>query len=64
MALASLGEMTTNFIKMKYYNSRNFLYWYKGMQFLLATLKVLYILNTLSLEENEKEIVAETLRRK
>lgn len=55
MAFASLREMATDFIKLERFDGGNFLRWQKKMHFLIATLKVVYVLNTPRPEEEEGE---------
>jgi hypothetical protein len=57
---ASLKDMTSNFVKLDKFDGGNFIRWQKKMQFLLTTLKVVYVLNTIRPTEKEDETIAET----
>ena len=60
---ASLKDMTSNFVKLDKFDGGNFIRWQKKMQFLLTTLKVVYVLNTIRPAEKEEETIAETRER-
>ncbi|KAF2316203.1 hypothetical protein GH714_041544 [Hevea brasiliensis] len=60
IALATLREMSTDFVKLEHFDGGNFLRWQKKMHFLLVTLKVVYVLNTPKPAENENETMQET----
>nr|GEW87378.1 zinc finger, CCHC-type [Tanacetum cinerariifolium] len=61
MAGNTVKEMTTNFRKLDKFEGRDFRRWQKKMHFLLATLKVVYVLTTL-MPELVKDATVEAIR--
>ncbi|XP_028806167.1 uncharacterized protein LOC114761025 [Neltuma alba] len=61
--MASLKELTTNFVKLERFEGGNFLRWQRKMKFLLTTLNVAYVLNTPKPQEKEDETIAEIRER-
>ena len=51
--MATVKEMTTNFMKLDKFDGWNFRRWQKKMHFLLTTLNVVYVLTTPKSEERE-----------
>ena len=51
----SLQKMTQDFVKLDRFDGSNFRRWEKNMHFLLTTLKVIYVLTTPSLEDEDDE---------
>ncbi|XP_017621999.1 uncharacterized protein LOC108466152 [Gossypium arboreum] len=60
----TLRELASNFFKLDRLDGGNFRRWQKKMHFLLSTLKIAYVLDTLRPRENENETVAATRERK
>ncbi|KAL3502884.1 hypothetical protein ACH5RR_037333 [Cinchona calisaya] len=63
MGFTTLREMATDFVKLECFDGGNFRRWQKMMHFLLATLNVVYVLNTPKSMENDKEILGNTRAR-
>ena len=53
--MASLRDLTTNFVKLDKFVGNKFKRWQKKMLFFLATLKVVYVICTLSPSEKDDE---------
>ncbi|KAL3514535.1 hypothetical protein ACH5RR_027252 [Cinchona calisaya] len=64
MGFTTLREMATDFVKLECFDRGNFRKWQKKMHFLLATLNVVYVLNTPKPMKNDEEILANTRARK
>ena len=58
--MAILKEMAANMVKLERFEGGNFVRWQKKMNFLLTTLKVVYVLNTARPLEQEEETMAQT----
>ncbi|KAK9053523.1 hypothetical protein SSX86_024597 [Deinandra increscens subsp. villosa] len=63
MAGESVRDMTSKFVKLAKFEGTDFRRWQKKMQFLLTTLKVVYVLTTPVPEEVENETLEQTRRR-
>jgi len=61
--MASLKELTTNFVKLEKFEGGNFLRWQRKMKFLLTTLNVAYVLTTPKPQERENETIADIRER-
>ena len=61
--MASLKELTSDFVKLEKFDGGNFLRWQKKMKFLLTTLKVVYVLTTPKPQESEAETMEEIRQR-
>ena len=53
--MASLKDLTTNFVKLDKFVGNEFRRWQKKMLFLLTTLKVIYVISTPRPSEKEDE---------
>ncbi|KAL3510202.1 hypothetical protein ACH5RR_029603 [Cinchona calisaya] len=60
MEFATLREIATDFVKLEHFDGDNFRKWQNKMHFLLATLNVIYVLNTPKPMENDEETLANT----
>ncbi|GKD07172.1 hypothetical protein Tco_1186857 [Tanacetum coccineum] len=63
MAGNTMKEMTTNFGKLDKFKGHDFRRWQKKMNFLLTTLKVVYVLTTPMLELMEDDTMKAIRRR-
>ena len=61
--MASLKDLTTDFVKLEKFEGGNFQRWQRKMKFLLTTLKVAYVLNTPKPQETEAETIEQLRQR-
>ena len=61
--MASVREMTTNFMKLDKFEGGNFRRWQKKMHFLLTTLEVFCVLTTPQTQEQENQTLEQTRRK-
>ena len=61
--MASLKELTADFVKLEKFEGGNFLRWQRKMKFLLTTLKVVYVLISPKPEEVEGETMEQIRQR-
>ncbi|XP_017609633.1 uncharacterized protein LOC108455600 [Gossypium arboreum] len=59
----TLRELASNFVKLDWFDGGNFQRWQKKMHFLLSSLKIAYVLDTLRPDETENESIAVTQER-
>ena len=57
---SSLRQFAVDFVKLEWFDGRNFIRWHKKLHFLLTSLNVVYVLTTLKPQEHENETLAET----
>ena len=63
MAGESVRDMTSKFMKLAKFEGTDFRRWQKKMQFLLTSMKVVYVLTTPVPEEVENETLEQTRKR-
>lgn len=63
MAGESVRDMTSKFVKLAKFEGQDFRRWQKKMQFLLTTMKVVYVLTTPAPEEVEGETIDQIRKR-
>ena len=61
--MATLKELATSIVKLDHFDGGNFMRWQKRVYFLLVSLQVVYVLNTLRSEEKDNETLAESRKR-
>ena len=56
--MATLKELATSIVKLDRFDGGNFMRWQKRVHFLLVSLQVVYVLNTLRPKEKDNETLA------
>ena len=61
--METLKELATSIVKLDRFDGGNFMRWQKRVYFLLVSLQVVYILNTLRLKEKDNKTLVESRKR-